>query len=763
MQGMLLRRWLPVILFFTLLSGVAIAPLSLRMNSAVPANPVGDIGHMVDYYHFHWNLWWMRHAVLEGRDIWYTDMTLAPYTHNLTYHSLTASMLPFYMALEPLLGHLRAANALIWISLTLTGVLMTAFLRWNKVSLMTALVGGVAVAMSPYMLDHAGAGHLNLITAWWLPLVLFAWEKTDRAASLRRGVIWALLTGLVLWGMWFTDTLIVLWGGLLLGPYALYALLKARDRAARLRLILLGGLALVVTVALAYAIGPLRQTLNFDMGDLEPARLLTLRYYSLDLQDVVLPKPGAVQTFGIESDETLGLLLVVLVVLALFVRHRKADKSAQHYRWFWLWAALVPLVLSLGPDQMIVGVRVPMPFRIIHELFGGQMRTPLRFLPPATVGLVIFLALTFDPWLRRLHGVSPRSVSSRSVIGVLVVIGFVLDYGVLLPFPTIPALEPYAFHNMMRGEDYGDAYDYVVLDVPSGPFTGWRDVGMHPEAMVYAITHEKREVSGLLSRIPIEWHVFYETDPLMGWLTGSIPLDASGAGTQLNQYVESWPIGYVVVHMNWMEPDRLQEALVFFNSQESLCAVTIEADAVLYRTTSHPKGCTPYVLPQTAAQTGADAYMLQLGEPGEGTDLQDATALGFGWYLPEDIGGEIARWAGDGVEARLQITLPPDAADYALTLRTTAFAEARTVSVVVGRVVDGELVSESLGTFTAEPGGWGEHTLTVPAAFIGAVEGQFTLSLTADGALSAAETGLSEDARPLSLAYDWIRFERVGE
>ncbi len=743
-----IRRWLPVVLFFALLAGVALAPLSLRMGSEVPGPPPERSDQGLDYYHFHWNLWWLRHAVSEGRDIWTTDKVLAPFTHNLTYHSLTASMLPLYAALEPLAGHLRAANAIIWISLSLTGLLMYAFLRRNGTSRPVALLGGVALACSPYMLDHAGSGHLNLITVWWLPLVLLAWEQADRT----RRVTWAALTGLVLWGMWFTDTLIVLWGGLLLGPYALYALLKAPDRAARLRLVALGALALMIAVGLAYALGPLRQTLAFDTGELPPARLLTLRHYSLDLDALVLPRPGREQLLGREGDETLGLLLVALAVAALFVRQRDRDRTAAHYRWFWLWAALPALVLALGPDETIAGVRVVLPFRVIHELFDGQMRTPIRFLPPATFGLVTFLAQTYDPWVRRLR---PAALRRGLVVGLLLVL--VWDYGVLQPVPTIPALEPYPFHQMMRAEDYGEAYDYVVLDVPAGPFTGWREVGAHPEAMVYGITHEKRQVSGLLSRIPIDQHVFYETDPLLGWLTESIALDAGRAASQLAQYVDEWPVGYVVVHLDWLEPGRAQEVLEFMNVQESLCYVTAERDAVLYRATSHPKGCPPPLPPQLEPGT----YAIRFGEAGDGVTLQDAGYIGQGWYPPERIGGEVARWAGGRTEALLHLALPVDGADYRLTLRAVAFAEPRTVDVVAGRAVDGEAVTASLGTFTAQPGGWHDYTLTIPADFLAAVDGRFTLSLAADGMIAAADLGRSEDARPLTLAYDEARFERT--
>lgn len=742
----LFRQTMGVLLFFTVLSGVVLMPLSLRLNSDVPGTPPGS-HRVLDYFHFHWNLWWLRYAVTHGQSIWYTNKVLAPFTHNLTYHSLTASMLPIYAVLEPLFGHLRAANGIIWLSLTLSGVLMYAFLRRHGSSYAIALLGGAAFAYSPYMLDHAGSGHLNLITVWWMPLVVMAWEQVERTHRWR----WALLTGLVLWGMWFTDTLVALWGGLLLGPYALYMLVRAPNRSARLRLVALGGVAVALTVGLAWWLGPLRQTLEFPTEQLPPARLLTLRHYSISLKSLYWPSAGATYPINGERDETLGVVLVVLFWGTLLLAR---PRNARRERWFWLLAALPPLILALGPDEDIFGVRVPLPFRLLHTLFHGQMRTPARFLPPAIFALTTFLALSYTPFWRQVH-----KRRTRLALAAMLWVVMLADTGAWQPTPTIPALRPYGFHTMMRAEHYDD-YDYVVLDVPAGPFTGWREVGSHPEAMVYGITHEKRQVSGLLSRIPIEQHLFYEIDPLLGWLTDSRPLDPSAAASALNRYVYEWPIGYVVVHLDWLSPQRAQEALAFFNAKDTLCYLTTERDAVLYRTRSHPKGCPSRLWPQQDAD-GA-VYALSLGAPGAQSVLEDAGFVGGGWYAPENIGGETARWAcNGGPEALLYVGLPPVPRDYTFTVRAVAFAQPRTVRVTAGALVEGELHSVRLGEFTAHAGDWDEYTLpkAIPADFVALTGGQFALSLAADGCQSAAELGLSEDARPLSLAYDGARLQ----
>jgi len=137
--------------------------------------------------------------------------------------------------------------------------------------------------------------------------------------------------------------------------------------------------------------------------------------------------------------------------------------------------------------------------------------------------------------------------------------------------------------------------------------------------------------------------------------------------------------------------------------------------------------------------------------------MPDAGFIGHGWYPPENIGGEMARWAGERNEALLYASLPP-VGEYTMTFRAVAFHEPRQLKIVAGNLVDGEPHVEHLGTITVEPGGWQTYTVNIPAALVQAVGGDLVFSLAADGMRSAAEVGLSTDERPLTLAYDWVRF-----
>ncbi|NDJ78137.1 MAG: hypothetical protein GYB65_17955 [Chloroflexi bacterium] len=224
------------------------------------------------------------------------------------------------------------------------------------------------------------------------------------------------------------------------------------------------------------------------------------------------------------------------------------------------------------------------------------------------------------------------------------------------------------------------------------------------------------------------------------------------------------PLGYVVVHQDWVmahgtldERRWNGEILAFFNDYNTrLCYITTEGDAVLYRAMTHPAGCPP-LLP---TQTAPGGYTLDLGQPG------DEGFVGTGWFWAEpDFPGGSARWAGDYApaapkseprrEALLYASLPPGQS-YTVTIRAIAYYTPRTVNVTAANLVDGEVVAESLGSITVQPGDWAEYTLPnpIPAEQLAATGGDLAFSLAADGITPAGD-------RWLTLAYDWVQFRAV--
>jgi hypothetical protein len=716
----ILRRQLAVVTFYALLGLITLSPLTFHLGSQVPGE--------IDYFHFNWNYWWIRYALQTGQNPYYTDMVLVPFRHNLALHSLTPIWFPVYLLLEPLAGQLRATNSILWISVVLTGWTTYLFLRRWAVSAPLALLGGTMLALSPNMRGQLLGTHLDLIGFFWMPVLLLLWDRVANGSW----VGWAAITGLALWGAWLTDPVVLLWIALLLGPYAALTFVRAADRRARARLVLLGGVALAVVLGLAWLVGPLQPLLAADLNAFAPLSYQTARDFSLSLK-VWAWRPQAGEPRGF------GIVLVLLSVVTL-VFPAKGSR-----RWRWLMVAVPPLLLALGPDITLAGTRLPLPFRLVFNLTRGQYRVPARFVPVATLALIVFVGQTFTPWFARLRG-----TAWRLALVVAVMLAYLADTHTFAPLRIMSPPAPYQFYSMMRQEDA----DYVVLDVPSSPSSGtlilgWQSAmrSWHPEAMFYGITHQKRMVSGLLSRIPDVEGLYYQQSPLLGWLAGERALDAGPASAELARLVAGqWgagevtaPVGYVVVHQDWLPPDRTQEVLAFLNGQPSLCFVEVERDAVLYRATSHPKGCPPRLPPEIEP----GVYRIPLGQPG------DEGFIGQGWFRQEDIGGTAARWSGGRLDTLLYASLPTGRG-YTLAVHAVAFNAPRTVQVVAN--------SETLGKFMVTPGDWSEYTLEIPADLVDRVGGNLVLSLSADGMISASDLGLSADTRPLAVAYDWVEF-----
>ncbi len=655
-------------------------------------------GPLNDYHLFTWNNWWLGYALRDlHTDPYFTDYVLFPYRHNLSIHALTPILAPLYWLLSPLLGNPATMNVILWASFTVTGTVTFAFLRRWQIGTPGALIGGLLFAFLPGMMDHAINYHANMWPMYWLPGILLLWDQVART----RRVIWALICGVGLWGLWMTDPQFLVWTPLLLVPFGLLTLVQSKHRA---RLIMLGFVALMVMGALLL-IAPLPALLKGDIGPTSPARYLTARAYSMPLSAYFFA-PG-------DADRSVGRVIVALTLLALLVRSRPSPRV----RWFWLAMAILSLILSLGPDVQIGDTLIPLPYRLLHDAMNGLYRFPSRFAPVAVLALLVFVGLTF----RRQMAAHPYLISAVLTLAILA------DGRLLAPFPVQPPLPDYAIYHTIGAE----SGDYVILDVPVTIHSGWAQVGgdQGQRAMWYQMIHHKKQVNGALSRIPDIEHVLYQESPLLGWFSNSRPADVHAASEELSRFVREWPIGYVIVHLSWIDPSTVLPILGFLNTHPAICFVTQERDLVIYRERS--RGCA----------APGDAVAVDLGQMG------DEPYLIEGWYPRENIGGADARWSRS--TASLKVLVTPGK-DYVAWFDALGYGEGRRVTI---RANNMEIATLDL------PEAWTEQQIRIPARLIDS-SGELILTFNANGEISPATRSGSADARLLAAAYQWIRITR---
>lgn len=704
-------RFRRLIVLMALMGGLAwlsLNTLALHPNSHVPG------GDFTDYFQYHWNFWHIRAALMDGESVYQTDHLLYPMRPvNMGLATLTPAWFPIWAALEPFTGTVLALNGLTWLILTLNGVWMVVLLRiWGAHDAL-ALLGGSFWLILPAFGRSAELSHINLLPAFYLPMTLWLWHRVTQT----RRIGWAVAFGVAMWFIWMTDSMWLLFLAFTLPAYGLLTLIQSPTWAIRWRLIVLGGLAVLIFMGLGYGLAPWRQIASFDNSTVSPADRIAAERFSVDWGFYFFAPDFA------ERGHSIGRVLTLAVLLtALAVRH------GPRQRWFWLLLSLPPMILSTGPETIFFGQPVTMPYWGLHQALGGLYRTPDRFAPIAIFCWLVFLAQSWGPYFRAWEG---RRRLALTTIALLVIFA---DLRLHEPFQTLAAPMPYQTHQTLRD----DGAEYAVMSVPVWMKSGWAEVGNSAHLLWYAMAHEKPIVEGYVPRLPDFVHYYYQNEAVLGWLAGYQPYTEE-AGRLLQQYIHDWPLGYIIVYQDAWPDAAAQGILGHLNGFDFLCPVTVERDAVFFRTAAHPDfaECPPRRLPPTAS----GGYEIPIGETG------DELFIGAGFHRQEVIGGPTARWIGEH-GATLFIDLPT--ADYTLTLETTAFHQPRGVRIMAETL--------EIGRFQVPPEGYQTFSLNLPAEAISAGR-PLELQLWVDGGASGEALGLSTDSRILSIALNAVRFE----
>ncbi len=406
------QRPLVVITFFALIALLTLYWPLFHNQTHVPGRFV------IDYFHFHWNYWWIRHALTTGHAIYESNYVLFPYTTNLGYHTLTPFWFPLWALAEPLIGTIAAVDVILLVGMTLTGCLFFLLMRSEGVAVGFALVGGVALEVCPLIMHALHGSWLNMMGWFWIPAQILIWKQVVKPHSLNlslrkqrgglnasvpprsavgaqhaaptmpfsplarqggnwRNRLWAVSLGITLWGMAMTDLQYFIFLAFFLIPYGVLTLIRAQSWQARAQIALLGMLALVIALALLWFAGPLPYIQKMDRSTL--LRLPADRAWGLSFPDEYIA--GYTDYW---RDSAVGIYVFPLLLVSLAVYLTPIRKQLQRGRqWFWLVLAVVPLVLSAGASITLAGTTITMPYVWFHNLLDGVFRAPRQRSNPA--------------------------------------------------------------------------------------------------------------------------------------------------------------------------------------------------------------------------------------------------------------------------------------------------------------------------------------------------------------------------------------------
>ncbi len=685
----------------------ALWSLISQFTTALP----GIAGQNADYAQFTWNVWWFQHALFQlGRDPYFTNYILFPYTVNLAYHTLVPLLDILVLPVYAVLGLTAALNSWIVAALVFNGLAMFAFLRHHRVSNGLAFLGGAVFAFTSFTMSRVSFVHLNLIPSGWLPLCLLAWDWLIE----RRRWPWAVLLGVLLYLALLTDIQFVVWLVMLLPLYALYTLFQS-DRSMRRRIIGLGTLAVVVLLALSL-IAPLRQLIaGMGLNYGEEYQGIIEDWYSTHFADLI----AFPLRYLIDERATLGVLLPIGIVAGL-VMGRKARG-----RWFWLAVGLMFLVLAFGPTLKPPGI--PLPFRLFYAVAGGTYRVPARFLLPAVFCSVVFVALSLQPWYQHLG----RLGAIGLVGGALLFLA--IEDRWYEPLPTFTPSDYRIYHQI--GSEPGE---FLILEVPVGPHNSFRGIfGKGGVLQAYAPLHHKQLINGAVSRAPEGLTQSYRQWPLIAALAEEAPMpDLAAARAEFARLSDEWNMQYVLIHRDMLKSETATFAAGLMNTQAGWCFVGEEGPILIYTRVGHA--------------TCAEPDQLNLPPDGNlelGNDHE--RYLGPGWYYTEDVGGSAARWLGREMTTTLRVNLPTR--DYRIKMTATTIVPDQILSVYVN---DRRVADLPIG------GGWNDYAFDLPAAAI-TTDQLTTIDLVPAKRLSPQKLtqGQSGDLRPLAAAVSVFQIE----
>lgn len=754
------RASLLAFLAYGLLALLLTYPLAVRLGTHIP-------GGNVDEGAFLWNIWWMKHALLDlHSNPLSTRLIFYPLGANLTLYTLTP--LPGVLALPLTLtvGPIAASNVLFIFSFALSG--LGAYLLALDVLLtsappadgrsrrLAAFTAGVLFAFSSGRFLYAALGQYDFVYVQWLPLAVLFLLRMVRQSGRRA----PLLAGLFAACAGLTEMTFVVFLVLFVALWLGYLLANRRTlwpgRAALIRL----ALALLVSVV---CFGPLglavvRETVQ--VGDYMVRGWGGAERFLVDLLGPFVPTPlhpllgerahALARDF---SDINFGFVgYAALALGALGVVAGRARRAALPAR-FWLLVTLAFFVLALGPLLHINGqadfdldgltVNLPLPYIIFHyvPILKGA-RVPGRFAIMATLALSALVALGALALLQRTR----RRGLAAALLAAAIIAG-----NISTPLPLVDAAAPEPY-----GRIAADSGDFSILQIPLGWRDGFGTVGRERTIVqAYQSVHGKRIIGGNTSRSPQHVLPYFANLPVLRSIVAleegrDLPVETREADRRLAAAVLGFlDVRYIVVHGDYVG-GPVEQYIQTVLPVTRLAGGTGSVENAFWRFTDAGK----YV--ETARENTAWAlYLVQ--EPGAPAttvvDVGSAVAplhLVAGWSRAEAMGDITFAW----VEERQALLLVrrTDGEATRLVVRAAPFsypgAPVQEMAVAVNSHAVGKLAMQD---------GWHEYTLAIPAGVLARGMNQITLRFA--HVASPAHVLGSSDQRMLAAAVDWLRLD----
>jgi hypothetical protein len=501
--------WFNMVVFlgFLLVTVLMTWPLVTRASTEL-------VGAGTDVWIHQWTYWWVKQALLNGQNPFYTTLLYYPEGISLTAHNIAWFNIALWLPLQAYLGSVTAYNLVFILVLALNGFFFYLFAKAESGVVAAAILGGFIFGFWPYTLSHND--HPNMMATFWVPLTMYFMLRTFRKGRMRdaisTGVCLALI-GITRWQLLIMSAPILLAYGLYL-YYRESGLQKTRPIVLILFALILGA-ALMVPFGMPLILDQLGRSGPEAVAIEEPD------YIQTDLFSYFMP-PDVYRSIWNEVPDPLPYPLwepyhrisagafyvpflgLAPLILALYGLWRQWSKT-----WFWLLVALGIMILALGPELTINGHRYPgfpLPYRALSgSLLDALIRRPHRlnnFLGIPVAMMATWAMVDISSRLQVRWG--ENRGRTYAALAALVLTVLVLWENPVPPIPTTNTAVPLWYKNLA-----GEEETYALLELP------FHNRGFDKLYMYYQTIHGKPILVGHVSRLPQEAFAFIDSVPFL--------------------------------------------------------------------------------------------------------------------------------------------------------------------------------------------------------------------------------------------------------
>lgn len=484
-------QFLLVALFFLLVAIVFTYPLIKSISNYVPGwQPMNDSGEFV------WNFWWVKKALFNFQNPFYTNYVYYPTNSNLGMHTLTIFLAILSIPIQLITkSPIVSFNIIFLFTFILTGFstyLLILHLTENKY---ISLFGGFAFAFCPYVFGHVYTGHLNLIAVWTIPAFIYSFISFLEG---NKKSIWYL--SIILLIQTYTDFQYLLYIAIILVFLLLFfAIKRHKDFWPNTKKIIISSLIVIVlSLPILIPFFKFRKE-SSDYNQQVSQQEVTnhwhfnstnlTHYISGNYLNPIFGKRLDINNLyqgGIRENLVFfGYLNIILAILGLFfVKHR--------YKWLFFTIGLVFFVFSLG-NNLYYGQELLFKVKLPSYYLFDKLDTVVSRFSVITQLVIVILSSLFLKFIYK--KISYKWL--RYLILIIITLIFAIEYWVA-PIDITPVnSSPY----LKKIKTDTDVYNIVLL----------------PTRLISQTMLDKPQIAGRLGR---HEHEYYYNQSLATSLTG---------------------------------------------------------------------------------------------------------------------------------------------------------------------------------------------------------------------------------------------------